>query len=580
MSRFSSARAELAALVLLVLVPGPAAASWPYDPAINVPLCVATGAQRYPEAAPDIGGGAIVAWDDQRGGPRDIYAQRVDRTGTARWTGGGVVVCSATNEQYEPKIIPDGSGGAIMTWSDYRNGVAYDIYAQRIDSTGTPKWTGDGVVICNAGDFQEHPAILPDGSGGAIITWDDDRTGTGANRIYAQRVNASGLPQWTANGVVLTTSLSGQARPLIVTNGADGAIVAWEDYRNGNIDIFAQRVLSNGTVDPAWPALGRGVVVTGGDEEDLAMASDGNGGAYIGWAHLAGGLTRDVYVKHVLSTGTIDPAWPANGRAMVVDSYDQGSTVLLADGSGGVIVGYDDLHSSRDIYAQHVLSTGALDPAWPSAGVGLCLHAGDQMYPRMVKDGAGGAIVTWWDNRNDDGDLYAQHVSSTGAVDPAWPTDGRALCTAAGLQVLPSIVSDGSGGAVVAWQDRRANAGPFGEDEDIYAQGVRADGQLGDVPVGVSGEPQVGFALEPPNPNPMHVGAMIVRFTLPTAAAASLELLDIAGRRVIAREVGSLGAGHHAIDLAAGRGQGSGIYFVRLRQADAARVQRIVVLDR
>ncbi|MEO6462613.1 MAG: hypothetical protein ABIP29_06010, partial [Candidatus Eisenbacteria bacterium] len=388
--------AKLSALVLLVLLPGPAAAVWPADPTVNVPLCVATSGQRYPEAAPDVGGGAIVAWDDQRGGPRDIYVQRVDGAGTPRWTANGVLLCAASGEQYAPKIVPDGRGGAIVTWSDFR-GAAFDIYAQRVDSSGAAMWTANGVALCTATNFQSHPAIVSDGSGGAIVTWDDSRTGN--SRIYAQRVNASGVPQWTANGVSLTNSLAGQARPLIVSSGAGGAIVVWDDARNGDIDLFAQRVLANGTVDPAWPAAGRAIApLVPGVQDRPAMVVDGNGGAFVTWAQWDG-ASHDIHVQHVLASGAIDPAWPANGRAVIADYSDQDWPAIVADGAGGAIVSWDNLTGNdgynRDIYAHHVFATGAVDPAWPSTGLAICLASGDQRWPRMVADGAGGAVVVW-----------------------------------------------------------------------------------------------------------------------------------------------------------------------------------------
>jgi hypothetical protein len=390
-------------------------------------------------------------------------------------------------------------------------------------------------------------------------------------------VNASGVPQWTPNGVALTTFSS--SRPVIVSNIAGGAIVAWEDYRNSEVDIFAQRILANGTIDPAWPAAGRAIALSWGNQDPPVLAIDGNGGALVAWAQWNGG-TRDIFVKHVLASSALDPAWPANGRVLIADSYDQESPAIVADGAGGAIVSWDDQRGGgRNIYAQHVLPTGALDPAWPPAGTALCLNAGDQVSPRMVPDGSGGALVTWQDARDDAGDIYAHHVTSTGAADPAWPVDGRGLCTAGLLQFTPAIVADGAGGAVVAWEDRRSGAGKFGEDGDIHAQGVKANGQLGDPPLGVPNEAGLELALEPPSPNPHRTGAMLVRFTLPSDAAASLELFDVAGRRVVAREVGLLGAGHHAVDLAGGRRPGAGIYFVRLLQAQGARVQRIVVLD-
>jgi len=574
--RLCRASIPISALVLLALQVRPALAAWPTDPTVNVPLCTATGAQSYPDAARDASGGIIVAWDDQRSGPRDIYARRVDGNGTPRWTVDGVAVCTATGEQYEPKLVPDGSGGAIIAWTDWR-GTAYDIYAQRVDSTGTTKWTANGVAICSAADFQADPELVADGSGGAIITWSDPRNGI--DRIYAQKVNANGAPQWTANGLLLTTSVSGQARPVIVSDGAGGAIVGWEDYRNGEVDIFAQHVLANGGIDPAWPPAGRAVALSWGDQDAPVLAVDGSGGAIVSWAQWNGG-TRDIVAKHLLASGVIDPAWPSAGRFLNSDFYDQAAPAIVADGAGGAVISWDDYRGpDRDIYAQHVLSSGAIDSTWTVGGTSLCLEAGDQVNPRMTADGAGGAVVTWEDHRADAGDIHAQHVLATGAVDAAWPTGGRALCTAALLQVRPAIVSDGAGGAVVAWEDRRSNAGPSGEDGDIYAQRVLSNGQLGDVPIGVSDGPQLDFALESPSPNPTRSGALLMRFTLPNSAAASLELFDVAGRRIAGREVGSLGAGHHTVDLAAGQKLRAGMYFVRLLNVRVARVRRVVVIE-
>jgi hypothetical protein len=362
--------------------------------------------------------------------------------------------------------------------------------------------------------------------------------------------------------------------------------VAWEDYRNGQRDIFAQRVLANGALDPAWPAAGRAISsIYAADLASTVMAVDGSGGALIAWAQGSG--TREVHVHHVLASGAMDPAWPSSGRALNAGSYDQGSPMIVSDGAGGAIVSWDDLRNNgtvfgNGVYAQHVLATGALDPAWPSQSRELSFHEGNRvnyLFPRMVSDGAGGGIVTWRDDRDDVGDIYAQHVTSTGAVDPAWPSSGRAICKASRLQILSAIVANGAGGAVIAWQDQRANAGPNGEDEDVYAQGVDVNGQIGENPVGVSDEVRLALALDPPFPNPNRRGAITVRFTLPSAAAASLELLDVAGRRIAAHHVGSLGPGHHVIDLASGLRPRSGMYFVRLRQGYGARVQPIVILD-
>lgn len=97
--------------------------------------------------------------------------------------------------------------------------------------------------------------------------------------------------------------------------------------------------------------------------------------------------------------------------------------------------------------------------------------------------------------------------------------------------------------------------------------------------VDVGGGAPLDFALEGVRPNPAGGEKLTVRFALPIAAPARLELVDVSGRRVVAREVGSLGAGRHAVDLAAGRRLPSGLYLVRLSQGGDLRVARVVVLD-
>ena len=88
----------------------------------------------------------------------------------------------------------------------------------------------------------------------------------------------------------------------------------------------------------------------------------------------------------------------------------------------------------------------------------------------------------------------------------------------------------------------------------------------------------MAFALEGVRPNPSRGEGLTVAFTLPTAASARLELLDVSGRRVAEREVGSLGAGPHALDLSEGRRLTPGLYLLRLTQGTNTRVTRVAVL--
>jgi hypothetical protein len=80
---------------------------------------------------------------------------------------------------------------------DYLSG-GYQIYAQRVDSSGAPQWTADGFPICTATGIKDFPQITGDGAGGAIITWQDERSGT--KDIYAQKTLTTSTPCGWDNG--------------------------------------------------------------------------------------------------------------------------------------------------------------------------------------------------------------------------------------------------------------------------------------------------------------------------------------------------------------------------------------------
>ena len=105
-------------------------AEWTPDPTVNIPICTATDDQWNSELVSDGADGAIIIWCDKRSGNDDIYAQRINANGKVLWTTDGVLICTVAGDRYNPELVSDGAGGAIITWYDYRSGSS-DIYARR-----------------------------------------------------------------------------------------------------------------------------------------------------------------------------------------------------------------------------------------------------------------------------------------------------------------------------------------------------------------------------------------------------------------------------------------------------------------
>lgn len=129
------------------------------------------------------------------------------------------------------------------------------------------------------------------------------------------------------------------------------------------------------------------------------------------------------------------------------------------------------------------------------------------------------------------------------------------------------------GGDVVRYADANVVAGRRYE----YALGVptaAGEALAGATVVDVPGARAALFGILP-NPGP---GNLRVSFSLGSAAPASLELVDVTGRRLRQVEVGHLGAGEHALDLGAGLEVRAGVYWVRLRQSGVTEVMRAAVI--
>lgn len=454
-------------LILLVYAGPAAAALWVPN---GVTLCSHPDAQSGPLAVSDGAGGAIVAWLDTRGDglPHVIYARRVDASGAVLWTTNGVAVSADDYGVSDPAIIADGAGGAIIAWESSRNAQTFslDINAQRVNAAGQVVWTAGDVEVCAELASQSEPVMVSDGAGGAIIAWQDLRDG--GWDIYAQRVTAAGTALWAANGVPICTAANNQIAPAIVTDGAGGAIIAWQDGRNGADDIYAQRVVASGT--RWWIQNGHPVCAAAGHQSGACLTSDNAGGAIVAWVDERSG-SPDIYVRRMDDRGY--GYWSLNGLALCEATGAQLYPAITTDGAGGAIVAWTDFRaaSGTDIYARRVTFAG--DIAWAPDGVPLCTRAGHQLHPAIISTGAGGAIVAWDDVRDGQADIYVQRLASSGAV--AWVEDGLVLCKQGARQVDPALASDGADGGFVAWADARNGL------DDIYAQHVDAGGRVGDL---------------------------------------------------------------------------------------------------
>lgn len=463
---------------------------WSSNSAVNNPICTVPFLQNQQVAISDGSGGAIIAWADKRSGTgvgaeqefTDIYAQRINAAGVLQWLANGVPICTVAGRQHLPAIISDNNGGAIISWSDERNSATNnnDIYAQKINSSGIVQWSSNGVSICTKINAQSNSAIASDGNGGAIITWEDRRNAIDDN-IFAQSINSMGITQWNLDGILVCNATNNQKNPQIIATETGQSIIVWEDSRIANAvyDIYALKINNGG--GNAWGgAATNGVAICTASDNQLEpkLVSDGNFGAIITWYDRRNGLDYNIYAQKINANGIIP--WLSvggQGIAICLATGNQSQPQICADATNGAIITWDDTRQSpteSDIYIQRITTNGGV--LWGVDGSGVITTAGNQLFPAIISNGDSGAIVSWTDYRNGaNADVYCQQFDSSGFAQ--WSGNiiigGVVVCNEASSQATPTtIIQDAVGGAIVVWKDDR-NA-----NSDIYAQKINSTGTL------------------------------------------------------------------------------------------------------
>jgi hypothetical protein len=455
-------------------------AQWNFSSTTNT--AISTGPNKIssnPSIVGDGQGGYFIAWMQTNEGVygTDIYAQHIDSRGRKLWKETGVVICNASLNQFWPQIESDGSGGAIIVWQDCRTGFSnFDIYAQRITRDGNILWAVNGIPLTVSLASDLGPQMISDGLGGVIVAfWRSDAGGL-ATDVYAQRINGSGQTLWGVDGIVICNAINRQDIPKIVPDGMGGAIISWQDYRNSPTrdvpDVYVQRIGADGVA--RWTANGVPVCTALRDQTYVQLAGDKNGGAFLVWTDFRNtvGTTNvtNIFAQRISANGTA--LWAQDGIAVARLQNRQMFPNVMTCENGEVIISWVQL-IENSIKVQKLSQNGAF--LWPEDGVVVCRGGFTSNTPSfLLNDGNNGVLIAWEDFRNGmDKNIYAQHLSSDGNA--RWQLNGVAICNAPKDQHFDEgnaqvknggMISDGSGGAVLVWQDERANSS--GSETDIY----------------------------------------------------------------------------------------------------------------
>ncbi|HVO33109.1 MAG TPA: hypothetical protein VMU17_04280 [Elusimicrobiota bacterium] len=185
------------------------------------------------------------------------------------------------------------------------------------------------------------------------------------------------------------------------------------------------------------------------DAIDYRMIEDDQGGFYALWSHEASTDTFSVYGQHIDTAG--GATWDKPGIPLAHGIPDDISWDGFADGKGGFIVTWNE---DGAIKAQRFGANGK--GKWDE-NLRINTSSSPVSRPVGIADADSGAFIIWPEKRySERWVLVAQHVNGSG-ID-IWNPDGQRISLYPSNQRDPRVVYDGASGAVVAWRETRDRA--------------------------------------------------------------------------------------------------------------------------
>jgi len=295
------------------------------------------------------------------------------------------------------------------------------IYANRyVAGSG---WGTAGLIEGGSGEVGE-PQIALDGSGNAIVVWDQD-DGTGVGSIYANRyVAGSG---WGTATAIESDDIN-VGRPMIAVNGSGHAVAVWPESEGANYSFHANRY----TAGSGWgTATNIGIVTGEVTRYKIAMDKDGN--AIAVWSQ-SDGTANNIYTNYYVP----ETGW-GTAKTLENEPYDAWSPEIAFDGYGDAIA----VWTQSDGTAIRVWAKQYSLGFWEAGKTNIESDPHDCYGPKIAINKSGDTVVVWqtypsvilWSNSYTLGSWEASKEIASGTV-----LNGR-----------QEVAINNNGDAVVVW---------------------------------------------------------------------------------------------------------------------------------
>jgi len=362
--------------------------------------------QASPTLASDPNGNFYFAWnDDRQSGNNRVYAQKYNSSLVKQWSGD--LRISNANKQLNASMAGDDSGNTYIAWNDDSSGNQ-DVYVIKVGSTGGNPWNGSKKVNTNSGSSDQIlPNVVRDGAN-LYISWTDYRNGNAD--IYLHKIDTNKNYVW-GNEIKVNSDVGNtnqiSSRATVLNNNV---YLTWTDYRDGNADIYLQKISPAGT--KLWTEdlkVNSGSTAT--DQISPALANDGSN-IYLAWADSRDGSPA-VYMQKINPSGT--KLWLDDIKASEAgDAIAATPTIAVSSEPKIYLAWIDNRNGNSNLFGQ-IFDTDGNRLNDFDEKINDDLGTAEQKQPQIIFDSAAGGrvIYAWVDDRNGNDDIYASGYSGT-----------------------------------------------------------------------------------------------------------------------------------------------------------------------
>ena len=270
---------------------------------------------------------------------------------------------------------------------------------------------------------------------------------------------AAAATTWSSD-IRLTDASGSSTYPKIAMDSSGNAHVVWEDYRDGNYEIYYTKLNNTGAT------LVDDTRLTDDTASSMcpSIAVDSSNNVHITWEDQRDG-NREIYYTKLGNIGNT----LVDDTRLTDDTGCSWHSRIAADSSNNVHITWDDDRDANcEIYYTKLGNIGntLVDDTR------LTTDGAFSMRPSIAVDSSDNILTAWKDSRDGNGEIYYTELDNNGNT----LVDDTRLTDALSDSWCPSIAVDSSNNLHVAWTDEREEFA-----SDIYYKKGTAAGTCGDV---------------------------------------------------------------------------------------------------